>query len=145
MLNARPVTSASDNEDRSNCPPPDSPEMERMEVLVLLIGSENKPKNCNVADQENDRHATKQDQTGKHSQDSAFARLSIIGSSLFTDFDVAELDFRLLDKGFSFVQSDINSFSKGNQAFTVADDEIGIVFAIVARACPRYSLDDCWC
>ena len=40
IRNARPVTNASDNEDRSNCPPPDSPEMERMEVLVLLIAKE---------------------------------------------------------------------------------------------------------
>jgi hypothetical protein len=40
IRNARPVTSDSDKEDRSNCPPPDSPEMERMEVLVLLIAKE---------------------------------------------------------------------------------------------------------
>ena len=36
-----PVTSASDDADRSNCPPPDSPEMESMEVWVLLIAKEN--------------------------------------------------------------------------------------------------------
>jgi hypothetical protein len=40
--------------------------MEMMEELVLLIGSENKSKDLDTADHENDRHSTKQKQTGQY-------------------------------------------------------------------------------
>ena len=41
MRNGCPVTKDRVNADRSNWPPPDSPESWRMEVLVLLIAKEN--------------------------------------------------------------------------------------------------------